>query len=100
MVGVINPPANGGQTLDQFKAAAAKVGTTVAPPSVQGGVLAGASASSSASASVSGSTGTGSAASPTPTNAAMGLLERGNIGTMLAAVGIAGLAAVLGGFLA
>jgi len=98
MVGVINPPANGGQTLDQFKAAAANVGTTVAPPTVQGGVLAGASAS--ASASVSGSTGTGSAPSSTPKSGAMGLLERGNIGTMLAAVGIAGLAAVLGGLLA
>lgn len=95
MVGVINPPANGGQTLDQFKAAAANVGTTVAPPRVQGGVLGPTAAAPSPS-----TTGTGTAATPTPSSGAMGLVEGGNIGMILTAAGIAGLAGVFGGFLA
>jgi len=37
MVGVINPPADGSKTIDEFKAAAAKVSNTVAPTIVQGG---------------------------------------------------------------
>jgi hypothetical protein len=95
MVGVINPPANGGQTLDQFKAAAANVATTVPPPRAQGGVLGGAGTAPSGS-----TTGTGTAATPTPSSGAMGLVEGGNIGTILTAAGIAGLAGIFGGFLA
>jgi plastocyanin len=49
MVGVINPPASG-QTLDQFKSAAAGTSKSSLPASVQGGTL-GASASSGGSTS-------------------------------------------------
>jgi plastocyanin len=39
MSGVINPPADGSMTLAQYQLAAGKVASSVAPASVQGGVL-------------------------------------------------------------
>jgi len=53
MVGVINPPNDATQTLELYKAAAAKVASTVAPPIVQGGVIGPASSSTSAAATPS-----------------------------------------------
>lgn len=65
MVGVINPPSDGSQTLAQYKAAAAKVSNAPAAPSVvQGGTIGpakaagtGSSTSSAASASATKSAG-------------------------------------------
>ncbi|KAF3391104.1 hypothetical protein DPV78_011071 [Talaromyces pinophilus] len=51
MVGVINPPSTGSDTLAAFKASAATANGTTIPASVNGGVFGGASASSSPSAS-------------------------------------------------
>jgi len=39
MAGVINAPADGSKTLAQYQAAAGKVASSVAPPTVQGGVV-------------------------------------------------------------
>jgi len=70
MVGVINPPTDGSATLAQYQAAAAKVANSVAPASVQGGVLGPVKA-----ATTSGSS--GSAASPTGKSA--GVSSRGGV---------------------
>lgn len=95
MSGVINPPTNGGQTLDQYKSAASKAGpgASKAPAAVQGGVL-----GSSAATSPQSST-TSSAAAATSSGAAAGVVGRGNIGTLLGGVAVAGLAGVVGGLL-
>ncbi|KAK0122473.1 hypothetical protein ONS95_010705 [Cadophora gregata] len=70
MAGVINPPADGSRTIEQYQAAAANVNETVAPKTVQGGTVGPAQAQSSGTASGTAS-GT-SSASPTATgNAAV-----------------------------
>ncbi|PVH80877.1 Cupredoxin [Cadophora sp. DSE1049] len=53
MAGVINPPADGSKTIEQYQAAAANVSQTVAPTKVQGGTLGAAQAQSSGSATTS-----------------------------------------------
>jgi len=39
MVGVINAPTDGSQTLAQYQSAAGKAANSVTPPTVQGGVI-------------------------------------------------------------
>ncbi|KAH8701670.1 Cupredoxin [Talaromyces proteolyticus] len=72
MVGVINPPASGPDTLAAFKSAAANIQKFSVPVSVQGGVfgVSAASASSSTIASNSPSSTSTSTTSPTQTGAA------------------------------
>ncbi|KAH8820607.1 Cupredoxin [Xylogone sp. PMI_703] len=53
MVGVINPPSGGSQTLAAYKAAAANAGSSFTPASVQGGVVGPARAVTSPSSSSS-----------------------------------------------
>ena len=64
MVGVINPPSGGGQTLDAFKSAASSAGSGSAPKSVQGGAV---GPASSAAASGTSATSAGSSASAAAT---------------------------------
>lgn len=66
MVGVINPPASG-NTLDEFKSAAANVAKSSLPSSVQGGVLGG----SASGGSTSGSTSATAASSTSKSGAGM-----------------------------
>jgi plastocyanin len=68
MVGVINAPTDGSQTLAQYQAAAAKAGSSVAPANVQGGVIGPVKA-----ATTSGS------ASASPTGKSAGVSIRGGI---------------------
>ncbi|KIW04749.1 uncharacterized protein PV09_04475 [Verruconis gallopava] len=57
MVGVINPPANG-QTLDQYRLAAANTGHSSAPSNAQGGILGPANSATTSASGTSGSTST------------------------------------------
>ncbi|KAH7413467.1 Cupredoxin [Cadophora sp. MPI-SDFR-AT-0126] len=66
MAGVINPPADGSRTIEQYQAAAANVSQTVAPTKVQGGTVGPAKAQSSGSSTSS----TSSSASPTSSGSA------------------------------
>jgi len=86
MVGVINPPADGSKTIDQFKAAAAKVAKTVPPSATQGGVIAPQSEVSGTGSATSGSP---SSTSSTKPNA--GVESRGGVQWLL--LGITGLVA-------
>jgi len=64
MVGAVNVPADGSKTLEQFKAAALKVGSTVQPPAVAGGIFAPAGAGSTGTGSSGGATSTSTASEP------------------------------------
>ncbi|KAB8239033.1 cupredoxin domain-containing protein [Aspergillus alliaceus] len=76
MVGVINPPGNGPDTLDAFKSAASEASDITVPTTVSGGIFGKPSnesttgtaiaSSSSGSTSASMSAGTGSTTSPSP----------------------------------
>ncbi|RFU24768.1 hypothetical protein B7463_g11567, partial [Scytalidium lignicola] len=67
MVGVINPPSSGSQTLSAYKAAAANAGNTFTPSAVRGGVVGPARAANSGPSSTSSTT---SAPTSTPTTGA------------------------------
>ncbi|ELR05823.1 hypothetical protein GMDG_01900 [Pseudogymnoascus destructans 20631-21] len=77
MAGVINPSSNGSESLDQYKASAAKVSNPPTPSVVQGGSIGPPKAASSSSSTSSGppkaassSSSTSSAATTTPTKSA------------------------------
>jgi len=67
MAGVINPPSDGSETLDQYKAAASKVSNPPAPSVAQGGSIGPPKAASTGS-STSGSSSTGSSTSGSSTS--------------------------------
>ncbi|RHZ62998.1 hypothetical protein CDV55_104021 [Aspergillus turcosus] len=72
MVGVINPPSNGPDTLDAFKAAAQNAADTTVPAAVAGGTLgnpSNASSTSSTSQMTTSSTGGSTSSSPASTSA-------------------------------
>ncbi|KAH6717560.1 Cupredoxin [Leptodontidium sp. MPI-SDFR-AT-0119] len=85
MAGVINPPADGSKTIEQYVAAAANVNATVAPSKVQGGTLGPAKAQSS------GSTTSSTTSSPSATASGSAAVEaRGGVSwTMFALTGFA-----------
>jgi len=84
MVGVINAPTDGSQTIAMFSAAAANVGKTVTPSSVQGGSVGPAKAVSSSSSS--------SAATTSSTAKSAGIEGRGVVQWSL--MSLTGLAAI------
>jgi len=90
MAGVINPPENSATTIDAYIAAAMNVSSTVAPATVQGGVIGAAIAASSSSSSTTSSTSSSSTSSSAIKNA--GIETRGAIRWML--LGFTGAVAV------
>ncbi|KAJ5368868.1 uncharacterized protein N7496_008628 [Penicillium cataractarum] len=88
MVGVINPPSSG-DTLDLFKAAAAKAKDSTVPANVFGGVVGTASsentsstATGTATATSTGSASKTSASTSTTTNAANTMRTAGDVGAL------------------
>jgi len=75
MAGVINQAASGNKTIEAYVAAAASVSSTVAPATVQGGVVGPAKAASSSSTG----TATGSSSSSTSTGKSAGTETRGSV---------------------
>jgi plastocyanin len=59
MVGVINPPSSGPNTLDAFAAAAKKTNSSIAQPSAMGGIVASKTTGAPASASSTGASAPG-----------------------------------------
>jgi hypothetical protein len=74
MAGVINGPSDGSKTLDMYQAAAAKVANSVAPATVQGGVLGPAAAVNQATGSS-----TSSSASSSSTSKNAGVEAKGRV---------------------
>ncbi|CZR53559.1 uncharacterized protein PAC_03438 [Phialocephala subalpina] len=75
MAGVINQAASGNKTIEAYVAAAASVGSTVAPATVQGGVIGPAKAASSSSTG----TATGSSSTSSSTGKSAGTETRGSV---------------------
>lgn len=90
MVGVINPPSSGQDTLDAFKSAAAKTTNSNVPAHVAGGVFGTESSensnnttSGSATGTSSGSASKTSASTATTTNAANTMRVAGDVGALM-----------------
>ncbi|OBT54677.1 hypothetical protein VE04_05687 [Pseudogymnoascus sp. 24MN13] len=99
MAGVINPSSNASESLDQYKASAAKVSNPPTPSVVQGGSIGPPNAASSSSSAASSSSSTSSAATTTPTKSAgvNSFESRGSAQWVLMALGL--LAVGIGGLI-
>ncbi|KAF6828254.1 extracellular serine-rich protein [Colletotrichum plurivorum] len=96
MVGVINAPASGARTIEQYAKAAAAAAQNVAPSSTGGGTLGAAATAPPSSASGSASGSAPSASSSTAPSA--GIESRGDVRWGLLSLGVA-VAGVFGGLL-
>jgi len=85
MSAVINPPSDGSKTLDMYQTAAKAVSGTVAPPTVEGGVL-GPAMNSSTSSSTSTGTSTSSASTPSSTTKSAGVEANGGVNWFVVAL--------------
>ncbi|KAF8861458.1 Cupredoxin [Acephala macrosclerotiorum] len=93
MAGVINQAANSSKTIEAYISAAASVNATVAPATVQGGVIGAAKAGSSSSSTGTGTgTATGSSSTSTATGKNAGTETRGSVRWLL--LGFTGAVAV------